>query len=130
MHLEEQIEKGKRLIIRGKSLCKDTKALEEKVKALEQQLKRHRTENPDNAPAWYTEEDRKAVAVLNGICKTCAHFLLVKDNSTKHEFKGVWCAALKKKLEAKVESCPKFRSIAQQLAELIVDMKTQGELPE
>ncbi len=80
-------------------------------------------------PSWYTDEDHKAKSVLDGICKGCAHLLLVKDNSSKHEFKGVWCAALKKKLEVKVESCPKFRSFAQELAEIITNMKARGELP-
>lgn len=127
MDLEEQIEEGKRLIIQGKSRGKDTKALEERVRVLEAQLK----ERNEKTPAWYTEEDRKAKAVLEGICKGCAHLLLVRDISSKHEFKGVWCAILKKKLEeAQAESCPKFRSLAQELAELIVDMKARGEIAE
>jgi hypothetical protein len=39
MRLEEQIEKGKRLISQGKSLGRDTKALEERVKTLEERLR-------------------------------------------------------------------------------------------
>ncbi len=128
--LEENVRKGRELIQKGKALGKDIKLLEERVRVLEAQLKEHPKENPDSFPDWYTEEDGKAMPVLNGICKRCTHLLLVKDNSSKHEFKGVWCATFKKKLEDKVESCPGFRPISERLAELIANMKARGELPE
>lgn len=66
-------------------------------------------------PGWYTEEDRKVMAVLKGICQSCAHLWLLKDNNSKHEFKGIWCATLKVKLETKVESCPKFYALRDEI---------------
>lgn len=122
MYLQEQIEKGKKLISQGKCLGKDTTALEERVKVLEAQLKERLHESPYNRPAWYTDEDRKAVAILQGICKTCTHLLLVKDNSTQYEFKGIWCAALRVKLEVKVESCPKFYALGDEIDRLTKQM--------
>lgn len=70
-------------------------------------------------PGWYKEEDLKAIAVLDGICKGCAHLLLVRDNNTKGEFKGIWCAVLKSKLEAKVESCPEFYALRDEIDRLL-----------
>lgn len=128
MNLEEQIEKGKRLISQGKALGKDTRALEERVMALEAQLKECLKENHDNTPSWYTEEDHKAKAVLEGVCKGCNHLLPVRDDIERYEFNGLWCAAFKKKLEAKIESCPGLKPISEGLSEIIAKMKEQGEL--
>jgi hypothetical protein len=120
--LEENVRKGRELIQKGKSLGKDTRALEERVRALEAQLRKHLKGNPDNFPNWYTEEDRKAMAVQEGICKTCAHLWFVKDNNPKHEFKGLWCAALKVKLEEKVETCPQFYAFGDEVDRLAKQM--------
>ncbi len=114
INLEEQITKGKDLIDKLRAAGKDVSAVKERVQVLETKLQ----EQQKKYPAWYTEEDRKAKAVLEGTCRECAHLLLVKDNSVRHEFKGLWCAALKLKLVANVDSCPKFYALSDEIDRL------------
>ncbi len=92
----------------------------------EEQIRDHNPikseQNKDDFPAWYTEEGRKAKAVQEGICKDCAHLWLIRDDRGNFEFKGVWCAIFKRKLEAKVESCPKFYALGDEIDRLIKQM--------
>ena len=73
-------------------------------------------------PSWYTEEDRMAKAVMEGICKGCAHLLFLRENSLLYEFKGVWCAVLKKKLQVKVDGCTKFYELGDEIERLIKEL--------
>jgi hypothetical protein len=110
--IREKIEKGKHAIAKAKARGQDTAKWEAYVKRLIEQ-------EADDMPHWYTEEDRKAVSALKGICGNCAYQFASRNNG---EFKGLWCEALKKKLETKIESCPEFYALGDELSRLKKEM--------
>lgn len=124
--IEEQINKGNLLIEKAKSFGSDTKPLEIRVKKLKSILKEQLSEQDStqsvNIPSWYTEEDRKAKEVLNGICKSCAHLLIVKDNDHEFELNGFWCTAYKKKLEIKLENCHEYYPLSDEIDRIIKNL--------
>lgn len=84
-------------------------------------------EETTHSPDWYTEEDRKVAMVLSGSCNNCSHLRMVYNNSGNYNLKGVWCSALRKRLEYKVENCDEFYSIGDEIEKLIKNMGINNE---